>query len=285
MKFVALCGLPRSGSTLLGNVLNQHPDITSEMDSCLADILINISQHSEKVYTEDAQHTIKEMDDLYYTFMRSGIVSWITKLCKTDIYLDKNRTWSMDFNLLFNLIPSAKVIFLVRDLRGVISSLEKIDSYKRLMPSEEIDFQSKDEFHNVDILDAKIKNYMQMDMINVPLFGIKEALDCERGYLKNFKFITYEDFMENPHKILNEIYNFIGIKNFDNDLENITQGYYHDAVFAPFGDHTIRPQLTPQKENYNFPLIKRKSQLNILNDYSWFYQQFYPRIYRESIGR
>lgn len=285
MKFVALCGLPRSGSTLLGNVLNQHPDITAEMDSFLSDILTNISQHSEKVYSE-AQHTIREMNDLYFSFMRSGMASWITKLCDTEIYLDKNRSWAMDFNLLFSLIPNAKVIFLVRDLRGVISSLEKKEVYDRVLSAGDLyQFESKDEFHDFDLMDVRVSNYIQTDMINVPLFAIKEALDCERGYLKNFKFITYEDFMENPHKILNEIYNFIGIKNFDNDLENITQGYYHDAVFAPYGDHTIRPQLTPKKENYNFPLIKRKSQLKILNDYSWFYQQFYPRIYRESIGR
>ena len=125
MKFVTLAGLPRSGSTLLGNLLQQHPNITVEMDSCLSDILTNISQHSEKMYTE-TQRTMKEMKKIYTSFMRAGISSWLDLLCDTEIYIDKDRSWAVDFDLLFNLIPSAKVIYVVRDLRGVISSLEKL---------------------------------------------------------------------------------------------------------------------------------------------------------------
>lgn len=287
MKLVTLCGLPRSGSTLLGNVLNQHPDITAEMDSCLSDILTNISQHSEKTYSE-TQHTIKEMKELYYTFMRSGIVGWISKLSNTEIYLDKDRSWAVDFDLLFNLVPNTKVIFLVRDLRGIVSSLEKLETVDRVMsPSTEVlyDFGDRDEYHNEDLMDKRISSYLKQDMIYTPLFALKESLDCERDYLRNFKFVTYEDFMENPRKILEEIYKFVGVKSFDNDLDNITQGHFHDASYAPWGNHTIQPKLSPKKETYKFPLIKRKSQLKMLSDYSWFYQYFYPTIYREALRR
>lgn len=287
MKLVTLCGLPRSGSTLLGNVLNQHPDITAEMDSCLADILTNISQHSEKTYSE-TQHTMKEMKELYYTFMRSGIVGWISKLSNTEIYLDKDRSWAVDFDLLFNLVPNTKIIFLVRDLRGIVSSLEKLETVDRVMsPSTEVlyDFGDRDEYHTEDLMDKRINSYLKQDMIYTPLFALKEALDCERDYLRNFKFVTYEDFMENPRKILEEIYKFVGVKSFDNDLDNITQGHFHDASYAPWGNHTIQPKLSPKKETYKFPLIKRKSQLKMLSDYSWFYQYFYPTIYREALRR
>ncbi len=91
MKFITLAGLPRSGSTLLGSLLQQHPDMTVEMDSCLSIILTNISQHSEKVYTE-TQHTMKEMKFLYNSFMRAGISSWLQNLCDTNIYVDKDRS-------------------------------------------------------------------------------------------------------------------------------------------------------------------------------------------------
>ena len=287
MKLVTLCGLPRSGSTLLGNLLNQHPDITAEMDSCLSIILTNISQHSEKVYTE-TQHTIKDMQKLYYSFMRAGIVSWISNLSQTEIYLDKDRSWAVDFELLFNLVPNAKVIFLVRDLRGVISSFEKLETEQRVVPpstSELYQFEDRSQYHSEDLMDARIKSYMEMDVVYTPLFALKEILDCERNYLRNFKFVTYEDLMENPQKVLNDIYTFIGIKNYQNDLNNIKQGHFHDASYAPWGSHTIRPKLEPQKPSYKFPLIKKKSQLKILNDYSWFYQYFYPIIYRETLVR
>ena len=280
MKFVTLSGLPRSGSTLLGNLLQQHPDMSVEMDSCLSSILTNISQHSEKVYTE-TQHTMKEMKILYQDFMRAGISSWLENLCDTNIYVDKDRSWAVDFDLLFNLIPSAKVIFIVRDLRGVISSMEKLETENRIMgPStpELYPFESRDEYHEVDLMDKRIESYMHTDMIYTPLFALKEILDCEKKYLKNFKFVRYEDLMEDPQKVLSGIYNFIGADDYKNDLNNVKQRYQHDSIYAPWGDHTIRPKVVSKKETYEFTLIKRKSQQIILRDYSWYYQYFYSNL-------
>lgn len=280
MKFVTLAGLPRSGTTLLGNLLQQHPDITVEMDSCLSDILTNISQHSEKVYTE-TQHTMKDMKILYKSFMRAGISSWLENLCYTNIYVDKDRSWAVDFDLLFNLVPSAKVIFVVRDLRGVISSMEKMETENRIMgPStpELYPFDSREEYHDVDLMDKRIESYMRTDMMYTPLFALKEILDCERKYLKNFKFVKYEDFIEHPQKTLSEIYMFIDADHHSNDLDNVKQGHFNDSIYAPWGDHTIRPKVVSKKETYEFPLIKRKSQHKILRDYSWYYQFLYPNL-------
>lgn len=278
MKFVTLSGLPRSGSTLLGNLLQQHPDMTVEMDSCLSVILTNISQHSEKVYTE-TQHTMKEMKVLYQSFMRAGISSWLENLCDTNIYVDKDRSWAVDFDLLFNLVPSAKVIYLVRDLRGVISSIEKLETENRIMgPStpELYSFESREEYHEVDLMDRRIESYIQSDMIYTPLFALKEILDCERKYLKNFKFVRYEDLMEQPQKVISDIYDFIGADDHIHDLNNVIQRPQHDSIYAPWGDHTIRPKVVSKKETYEFPLIKRKSQNKILRDYSWYYRFLYP---------
>lgn len=280
MKFVTLAGLPRSGSTLLGNLLQQHPDMTVEMDSCLSIILTNISQHSEKVYTE-TQRTMKEMKILYQDFMRAGISSWLENLCDTNVYVDKDRSWAVDFDLLFNLVPTAKVVFIVRDLRGIISSMEKLETENRIMgPStpELYPFESRDEYHEVDLMDRRIESYMQMDMIYTPLFALKEILDCERKYLKNFKFVRYEDLMEDPQKVLSDIYDFVGADDYKNDLNNVKQRPHHDSIYAPWGDHTIRPKVVSKKETYEFPLIKRKSQHKILRDYSWYYQYFYSNL-------
>jgi len=280
MKFVTLSGLPRCGTTLLGNLLQQHPDVTIEMDSVLAPILTNISQHAEKVYDE-TQHTLREMKFLYHSFMRAGISSWLDNLCDTDIYIDKDRSWAVDFDLLFNLVPSAKVIFVVRDLRGVISSIEKMETENRIMPPATdilYDYDNRNEYHNEDLMDKRIESYIQSDILYTPLFALKECLDCEKKYLKNFKFVRYEDLMENPQKVLSDIYEFIGADDYKNDLDNVKQRYHHDSIYAPWGDHTIRPKVVSKKETYEFPLIKRKSQNKMLRDYSWYYQYFYPNL-------
>lgn len=281
MKFINLSGLPRSGSTLLGNVLNQHPDITACMDSDLANIIFNISEHADSI-SKETQFTINQNEILYTDFMRVGIQSWVNNLCNTKFYLDKDRSWALDYTLLFKLIPDAKVIFLIRDLRGVISSFEKVQSGKRIIPPD-VDLRPKErnEYHNVDLMIERVDNFLDGDMIYNPLFSLKELLDCERKYSKNFKFVRYEDFMENPKEFISSIYDFIGARPFDNDLNNIKQVKYHDACFTPYGIHTIKPKLVPNKVDCEFPLLKDEAQERIIDTCSWYYEEFYPEVFEE----
>ena len=281
MKFINLSGLPRSGSTLLGNVLNQHPDITACMDSDLANIIFNISEHADSI-SKETQFTINQNEILYTDFMRVGIQSWVNNLCNTKFYLDKDRSWALDYTLLFKLIPDAKVIFLIRDLRGVISSFEKVQSGKRIIPPD-VDLRPKErnEYHNVDLMIERVDNFLDGDMIYNPLFSLKELLDCERKYSRNFKFVRYEDFMENPKEFISSIYDFIGARPFDNDLNNIKQVKYHDACFTPYGIHTIKPKLVPNKVDCEFPLLKDEAQERIIDTCSWYYEEFYPEIFEE----
>lgn len=286
MKLVTMCGLPRCGSTLLANVLNQHPDITAKLDSPLSHIIGNISEHSTTIH-DQTQYTMEELGNLYVSFMRSGLSSWISKICETKIYLDKDRGWARDYDLLFKLVPNTKVICLVRDLRGVISSFDKVDTFKRIVPvpKDEIYNTDNENFNDIDLMEKKLFYYLNLDMVSDNLLSIKELIDCDKYYLKNFKFVTYEDFMEQPRKVLREIYNFIGIDDYDNDLNNITQEPFHDAFFAPYGNHTIKPTLVPEKQTHKYPLIDKRHQLKIINSYSWYYQYFYPKIFAETQRR
>jgi len=277
MKFVNISGLPRSGSTLLGCLLDQHPDIDVCFDSDLSHIVTSISNDSANVF-DIGQFTIKQYEFLYTDLMRSVIKSWTNNLCKREVYVDKCRGWENDYDLLFKLIPNAKVIYLMRDLRGVISSFEKVENYKRILPVNDSLRPDNDKFNDVDIMEYRVDNYLNDEMLSTPLYSLKELLDCSKLYYDNFKFVRYEDYMENPKEVLSDIYNFIGIKPFDNNLSEIKQGYYNDACFAPYGDHTIRKELIPQKINSKFPLLKKEAQERIIDTCSWFYNEFYPEV-------
>lgn len=279
MKFINLSGLPRSGSTLLGNILNQHPDITACMDSNLCSIVRSISDHAA-CESRDSQFTINQNEILYTSFMRSGIRSWINNLCNTEFYLDKDRSWCNDYTMLFKLIPDAKVIFLIRDLRGVISSFEKVENDRRIIPPNlNLKPNGENRYHDVDIMVERVDRWIDDDMIYTPLYALKEILDCQRKYMSNFKIVRYEDYMKNPKTIFSEIYNFIGAKPFDNDLNNIKQIKYHDSCFSPYGIHTIRPKLVPSKVDCKYSLLKKEAQKKIIDTCSWYYQKFYPEVY------
>lgn len=281
-KFITLCGLPRSGSTLLGNILNQHPDITVELDSCLSNLIHTVSEHSSKVESE-IQHTMDQTKRLYFSFMRSGISSWVNEVCNTKVYIDKCRGWQEDIHLFFNAVPNAKLICLHRDLRGVISSMNRAITSDRLGP---VSYESLygfddgvDPYNENDLHEMKIMNFLNEEMIKIPLFFMRMCISYEiTEHLDKILFVRYEDMIENPRKELRKIYNFIGIDDYENNLEHIEQIPYHDAVFSPYGNHTIKSKLIAKKTDYNFPSIKKSTQLKLIKNSIWYYKNFYPEV-------
>ena len=275
-KLIPMCGLPRTGSTLLVNVLGQNPDITISPDSQLSGLLHEIQNYAAEVINE-SQYKSDKTYELYRNFSKSGIESWIDTICDTKYYLDKCRSWGFNFDILFNLYPNIKVIYTIRDLRGIISSLEKISS-KTFLPKEPYYDCDNFDYCDVDLMEKRVRWYFEMPMVKKSLTSLKELMDLRRKYINNIKIVKYEDFMKNPHETLSGIYDHLEINRYNHDLDNITQGYYHDCIFLPYGHHKIRKKLDYQ--NDDFSILKDGIQERILNKYRWFYEDFYSEVLR-----
>ncbi len=276
-KLIPFCGLPRSGSTLLCNVIGQHPDVTLSADSALPDLLITVLDQAQKSIQE-SQYDADLSYKLYENFIDYGTKSWINNLSSTKFYLDKSRAWSEIFNLVFTLYPDTKIIFTIRDLRGVYLSFDKLSSkgiFSNGLSSYYDEFQDFDK----DFLDERIDYFLKGDMVKKHLSRLKEIVDLDRSYLDRIKIIRYEDFMENPSKILYEISNFLGLDSYNFDLNNISQINYKDTFYLPYGYHKIKKSLTPSIPNYNDKL-RKSAQNKIFKDYRWYYSIFYPEVLR-----
>ncbi len=276
-KLIPFCGLPRSGSTLLCNVIGQHPDVTLSADSALPDLLITVLDQAQKSIQE-SQYDADLSYKLYENFIDYGTKSWINNLSSTKFYLDKSRAWSEIFNLVFTLYPDTKIIFTIRDLRGVYLSFDKLSSkgiFSNGLSSYYDEFQDFDK----DFLDERIDYFLKGDMVKKHLSRLKEIVDLDRSYLDRIKIIRYEDFMENPNKILYEISNFLGLDSYNFDLNNISQINYKDTFYLPYGYHKIKKSLTPSIPNYNDKL-RKSAQNKIFKDYRWYYSIFYPEVLR-----
>lgn len=276
-KLIPFCGLPRSGSTLLCNVIGQHPDVTLSADSALPDLLITVLDQAQKSIQE-SQYDADLSYKLYENFIDYGTKSWINNLSSTKFYLDKSRAWSEIFNLVFTLYPDTKIIFTIRDLRGVYLSFDKLSSkgvFSNGLSSYYDEFQDFDK----DFLDERIDYFLKGDMVKKHLSRLKEIVDLDRSYLDRIKIIRYEDFMENPNKILYEISNFLGLDSYNFDLDNISQINYKDTFYLPYGYHKIKKSLTPSIPNYDDKL-RKSAQNKIFKDYRWYYSIFYPEVLR-----
>lgn len=272
---VPMCGLPRSGSTLLVNLINQHPDVYGSPDSLLS-VMMKGMQSSLDDHVHTSQYDSDISYNLFYNFCREGSTSWMNTLTDKKIFLDKSRMWNEIIDITRNTFPETKFIICIRDLRGIYKSILKIEDKTPMSYKDQYLFGDQDyDYRETDIEEVKIDSVFSEPMIRKNLIIIKELLDCNKLDEK-FLFVKYEDLIINPENELSNIYNFIGIPSFKNDLDNIQQIPFHDTVFLPYGKHKIKSKLKSSNP-WEFDLIS-KSEDKILAENYWYYEEFYPEI-------
>ena len=270
-----MCGLPRSGSTLLVNLINQHPDVYGSPDSLLSG-MVKALQEKISESMQDSQYNADLSYDIFYNFCRGGIISWVDKLTDKKIFLDKCRGWIELIDICRNTFPYTKFIVCIRDLRGTYSSFLKVEKTTPLLYKDGLLYGDQTyDYREVDIENQKIDDVFGQPMMRRNLVTIKELLDCNK--LDNtFLFVRYEDLIKNPREQLFTIYEFLNLPDHKNDLDNIEQIPYHDSMFLPYGRHKIKPKMQ-SFDPWDFD-INKKAEDKIIQDNLWYYSEFYPEV-------
>ena len=117
---VFLVGFPRSGTTLLENVLAAHPEVVSlEEKACLAapsETYLSSDEGLEHLARMSAGEAIRQRDG-YWTAVRSFGVE-----PRGRVFIDKMPLASVALPLIAKLFPNALVLFARRDPRDVVLS-------------------------------------------------------------------------------------------------------------------------------------------------------------------
>lgn len=136
MTVHALAGLPRSGSTLVGNVLAQHPDIHVSGTSALPRTI----ETMQTVFTNDPAVksdliAVPGTYDRLLGVMRATVDAWYADVDEPCV-VDKGRGWMLLRPLHVQLDPTAICIGVVRDPRDVLASILRQDEQTALFQSE-----------------------------------------------------------------------------------------------------------------------------------------------------
>jgi Tfp pilus assembly protein PilF len=117
---VFLLGFPRSGTTLIENVLAAHPDVVSleERNTLTAAVLAFLGEpRAASRLATMSDHDLQSYRADYWTRVRGFGVDAAGK-----IFIDKNPFNTMKLPVISGLFPDAKIIFTVRDPRDVVLS-------------------------------------------------------------------------------------------------------------------------------------------------------------------
>jgi sulfotransferase len=260
--------LPRSGSTLLQNVLAQNPDIYSTSTSGICEVLMNARQtitNSIEFLSQDQK--IVEIGQK--GFYKESIFGYYNNITNRKYVIEKSRGWGACYEFVDHFYPNPKMIVMVRDLRAIVSSLEKKFRQNPHIATgiqNWVDLQGTTVDKRVDLFLTKVPP------LSAPLDIIYDII--LRKISKNLLFIRFEDFCVDPEKEIQKIYKYLEISYYKHDFNNIEQfTKENDAFHRPFGDHEIRSKIEPVKEDYVRILGSHNCDY-IKNKYQWYYTAF-----------
>jgi sulfotransferase len=268
-RFVGVTGLPRAGSTLLCQLLAQHPEIHCEGHSSpLCNTLLGIRR-----MVSDDSFFLSQLDttfDSSYGHLAGAMQGFLRGWhhdSRKPVVVDKNRAWLHAVELLLHIEPDAKLIVCLRDLAQIYGSIEA--QHQRTILVDFIDHLADyDRFGRADMLFAKDK------AIGSPLISLHAVADLPKTVQEHLYFLRFEDLMERPMTCMSHIYSWLGVAALEIDPAKLKVGdresdsHYHMKYSHQQAERIVKPAIHK---------IPPRIQAQIESACAWFYQLYYPK--------
>lgn len=240
-KIYFLSGLPRSGSTLLAAILNQHPQVHATSTSGLLDMMVgtlrawtsSMATHA----TVDKQAAEEEIKRILETIPQTKYAT-----VPKPIILDKARGWAADANIATMaqiLGQKPKIVATVRKVQDCAASFVRV--------AKPVDL---DRFLLEDELIGHLKESYQLLM-----GGHALAPEC-------FLFVDYDDLVRDPETQLKRVHEFLELDDFTAyDFDNIDGSGLRELdeeVWMVPGLHDIKPKLGFQHTENSQDVLKHR---------------------------
>jgi sulfotransferase len=234
-QFFFLSGLPRSGSTVLASILNQHPEIHVTPTSPLLDLLYLNEQNyrSNPSVIANPTHTS-------YESISKSIIEGTWKHVNKPIIVDKHRAWARNIPTIRRVFETdPKVILTVRSIPEIVASFFTLLRKTKQSPHyiDQILLQ-----RNAPINDMNRAYILWHDFI---ANTVESALIGFKTNRANIHLVDYNDLIQCPEEELKKIYQFLALPSYQHDLNNIVNDTNDDdlAAWGIENLHQIRPVL------------------------------------------
>ena len=277
MKMMNFCiGVPRSGSTLLMNILQQNPKIFTS-STCPTPYLLEACKYQATGVSEFIAMDQDVMTNSLLSFIKHGIDGWFSSLTDKPFIISKSRTWDTNLNFVFRMYENPKILVCLRDIRDVICSFEKL-----LQRHPMWTIGTKEDPLHLKPFEKRMEQYCTDIGANLgrPLYYLPHVYEWMQKRPNNFFIFRFEDFNENPMASLTSIYKWLDLPYYDHDLNNIPQAeqYEHDTTYRALVSHKTETKFRKTKPNYIDMLTPEQSDLVIKHN-EFFYKTFYPEVY------
>lgn len=231
-----ISGLPRSGSTLLCNILAQNPEMHSTPTSACHEALFVL----RNAWGEWVEHkAAKSLANNLQPVLNATISAYHN----TDrpVVIDKGRGWLSLIELAeFALDRKVKIIVPVRGIPQILSSFEKL--HRKTQAKDQGDY------FQAQTIQGRAEHLLGGEQVlGLAYNRLKDAM--MRGLGDRLCLVEFDDLTHNPKETLEDIYKFLELPNFDHDFTSVEQYTHEDDSVHGMDLHTIRKDVKPIKDD------------------------------------
>ena len=231
-----LAGLPRTGSTLLSNILAENKKFYIEGNSAVCQLMWDAKQSCDTTAAQQLEGNNKL--ELVKTNILKSILNSYYPNTTDKIIIDKCRPWVSLPNMKLAkeyIDPNIKTIIAVRPLDEVVASYAKI---------------LFNNGHKEDVYDNLLS------VTNETIIGsfTSTYYAANQKNNNNYFFYSYDKLVNDTPNLLKNLYTFLDIKNYNHKLTKIKQTVFeNDSFYNLIGMHDIRKTIEVQKNPVVLP--------------------------------
>ena len=262
--------MPRSGSTLLQNILNQNPNIYATSTDGSLELLYGARLN----FTNSSEFKAQDQDQMlsaWRGFCRGGLEGYCKGLTDAPNICIKSRGIGIHYNWYSAFMGyEPKVICMVRNLKSVYASMEKI-------------FRQNQERHQSIQNHAEMQGTTTAKRVDIWTNSQPIGLALERfqqmfleGTNKKCLFVKMEDLTSIPEITMKKIYEYIGSQGgYHHDFDHVKQTTIEDdAVYGLTPTlHKIKEKVEPVKPYY-YDVLGKDICNWIDNRFEWYQKEF-----------
>lgn len=261
--------MPRALSTMFQNILGQNPDFHVTPTDGLLELMFGARAN----YTTSPEFLAQDselMAKAFKSFCYNGMMGYANALTDKKYLMIKSRGWGTYRGFLNEVYPNPKIICMVRNLKDIIASYEKIYRNNQLRHDP---IRNDAEGRGTTIykrIDEWVDGRNTIGRAIERLLGI-----ISEGYDDKILFVKAEDLCLYPESTMVRVYDYLGVPHYQHDFDNIEQiTTEDDSVYGLTKDlHTIRPKLQLKPSDAD-AIIPKDAREWLYDRFKWYYTKF-----------
>lgn len=245
LPIIFVSGLPRSGSTLLMQLLGQNPANHVTPTNDLIELVVRV-RDSWQSFDGFKSQGLKQIEPRIRSTLRGMIEGFYRdEFAAGQTIFDKSRGWPAYIELLEELLERpVKVIVTIRDIRNIVASFEKLHR-KHSLTEHAV---GGPEYFKAQTVKGRTECLIgEAACVGLAVNRLMDAID--RGLSDRLIVVPYNELTANPVGTVALLHARLGLPPFVCDPSNVQQLTNEDDTVHGLDLHTVRQRVEPADPN------------------------------------